>query len=101
MKVTPRKLRAPEEVRALSRRMHPRLKKKVSAALEMLLINPDHGKALRDELLGLRSVAVGRIRIVYRVAPGTIELVAVGPRQTIYEETLRLLHRDAQKGKES
>lgn len=97
----PRKLRAPEEVRALIRYMHPKLKKKVRAALEILLINPDHGKALRDELLGLRSVRVGRLRIVYRPTPVAIELVAVGPRRTIYEETLRLLGRDAREGKES
>ncbi|MBI3989816.1 MAG: type II toxin-antitoxin system RelE/ParE family toxin [candidate division NC10 bacterium] len=94
--MTPRKLRVPEEVRALIRHMHPRLKKKVRAALAVVLINPDHGKALREELLGLRSVRVGRLRIIYRVAPGAIEVVAVGPRQTIYEETLRLLRRDAQ-----
>ena len=42
----PRKLRAPEEIRALIRRMHPGLKKKVGAAIEALLINPDHGKSL-------------------------------------------------------
>lgn len=52
----PRKLRASEEIRALIRRMHPGLKKKVGAAME---------------------------------------LVAIGPRRTIYEETLRLLRRDA------
>ena len=33
-------------------------------------------------------------RIVYRVTPGrVIELVAIGPRPTIYEETLALLRR--------
>ena len=99
--MAPRKLRAPDEVRALIRHMHPRLKKKLRAAVAVVLVNPDHGKALRDELLGLRSIRVGRLRMVYRLAPGTIELVAVGPRQTIYEETLRLLHRDAREGKES
>ena len=81
--------------------MHPRPKKKIRAALAALLINPDHGKTLRDELLGMRSVAIGRLRIIYRVVPGIIELVAVGPRQTIYEETLRLLRRDTRVGKES
>ena len=91
----PRKLRAPEEIRALIRRMHPGLKKKVGAAIEVLLINPDHGKSLRDELVGLRSFRVGRLRIIYRVTPAAIELVAIGPRRTIYEETLRLLRRDA------
>ena len=91
----PRKLRASEEIRALIRRMHPGLKKKVGAAIEVLLINPDHGKSLRDELVGLRSFRVGRLRIIYRGTPAAIEIVAIGPRRTIYEETLRLLRRDA------
>jgi mRNA-degrading endonuclease RelE of RelBE toxin-antitoxin system len=80
--------------------MHPTLKKKVGSALEAVLANPDHGKALRRELAGLRSVRIGRLRIVYRAASGIIELVAVGPRQTIYEETLRLLHRAAREGRD-
>jgi len=37
---------------------------------------------------------VGSFRIIYRVAPSrVIELVAIGPRRAIYEETLRLLRR--------
>jgi len=37
---------------------------------------------------------VGRFRIIYRVAARrVIELIAIGPRRTIYEETLRLLRR--------
>jgi hypothetical protein len=40
--------------------MHPGLKKQVGAAIDVLLINPDHGKGLRDELVGLRSFRVGR-----------------------------------------
>ena len=52
------------------------------------------GKELRDELAGLRSLRVGRLRIVYRVAGRRlIDLVAIGPRRTIYQETLRLLRR--------
>ncbi len=35
---------------------------------------------------------MGRFRIIYRVAPRRlVELVAIGPRRTIYEETLRRL----------
>jgi hypothetical protein len=38
----------------------------------------------------LRSFRVGRFRIVDRIAAGRrIELVAVGPRAIIYEETYR------------
>ena len=100
MTVVSRKLRAPEEVRALIRHLHPGLKKKVRAALQVILSDPDHGKALRDELLGLRSVRVGRLRIIYRVA-ASIDLVALGPRWAIYEETVRLLHRQSREGERS
>jgi mRNA-degrading endonuclease RelE of RelBE toxin-antitoxin system len=42
----------------------------------------------------LRVLRIGRFRIVYRIAArGLIELVAIGPRRSIYEETLRLLCR--------
>ena len=96
-----RKLRVPEEVRALIRHLHPGLKKKVRAALQVILGNPDQGKPLRDELLGLRSVRVGRFRVIYRVTPTTIDLVAIGPRRAIYEETLRLLRREARQEEEA
>ena len=56
------------------------------------------GKQLRDELAGLRSFRVGRFRVIYRVASKRlIELVTIGPRRTIYEETLRLLRRAQRK----
>ena len=103
MTVVSRKLRAPEEVRALIRHLHPGLKKKVRAALQVILSDPDHGTALRDELLGLRSVRVGRLRIIYRyrVASASIDPVALGPRRAIYEETVRLLHRQSREGERS
>ncbi len=50
----------------------------------MILANPLSGKALKDELDGLRSFRVSRIRIVYRIATGrVVELVAIGPRERI------------------
>ena len=96
MAVPSRALRAPEAVRALLRHLHPGLKKKVRAALEAVLLDPDHGKALKGELLGLRSVRVGRLRVIYRTTPAATELVAIGPRRIVYEETARLLRRDAE-----
>lgn len=89
-----RKLRAPGAVRVLLGHLHPGLKKKVRAALEAVLLDPGHGKALRGELLGLRSVRVGRLRVIYRITPAAVDLVAIGPRQTVYEETVRLLRRE-------
>jgi len=76
------------------RGLHPELRRKVRAGLDLIRAEPEAGKLLRDELAGLRSLRVGRFRIVYRIAPlRVIELVAIGPRRTIYEETLRLLRR--------
>ena len=81
--------------RSLIRGLHPELKRKVRAGLDVIRADPAAGKELRDELAGLRSLRVGRVRIVYRVASRRlINLVAVGPRRTIYQETLRLLRRE-------
>ncbi|HHT9160038.1 MAG TPA: type II toxin-antitoxin system RelE family toxin, partial [Candidatus Brocadiaceae bacterium] len=52
------------------------------------------GKALKDELADLRSFRVGRFRVIYRISDQKlIEIVAIGPRENIYEETFRLLKR--------
>ena len=82
-----RRLKVPDDVAALIRGLHPDLKRKVRAALDDILDNPATGKPLRDELAGLRSCRVSRFRIAYRVAGSVIEIVAVGPRKTIYHET--------------
>jgi mRNA interferase RelE/StbE len=74
--------------------LHPALKRQVRAALAQIVANPGAGKPLIRELTGLWSFRVGRWRIVYRIAADRIvELVAVGPRRTIYELTLRLISR--------
>ncbi len=88
------KLVVPREIRALIRKMHPDLKKKVKASLKMILSNPQSGKELMDELSGLRSFRVGSFRIIYRVKnTEQIELVAIGPRPRIYEETFRIVRK--------
>ena len=84
--------RLPDDLADSVRHMHPHLKKKIRAALNMIATEPDSGKALRWELSGLRSFRAGRLRIVYQVTDQTeIELIAIGPRAHIYEETLRLI----------
>ena len=62
----------------------------------MILADPAVGKALRDELEGLRSYRLGRLRIIYRLSTRgrVVELVAIGPRARIYEDTLRYVRRD-------
>lgn len=66
----------------------------VRSALDAVVAYPSVAKALRDELAGLRSCRVGRFRIIYRVAGPLIEIVAIGPRATIYEETWKRVRRD-------
>lgn len=88
-----RKLRVPVEVAELLQRSHPQLKAKVKAALQEILKNPACGKALKDELEGLRSYRIKRSRIIYRSDVASVEIVAVGPRSTIYEETFRIISR--------
>jgi mRNA interferase RelE/StbE len=62
------RFRAPPEVAALIGGLHPQIKKKVRVARDSILSNPYCGKALKDELAGLRSFRVDRVRIIYRIA---------------------------------
>ncbi len=95
-----RKLRLPEDLAGLIRGMHPSLKKKVRACLEIILSDPMSGKALRDDLTGLRSFRVGRLRAIYRVTRTEVQVAAIGPRSRIYEETSRLVKNGRARGKE-
>ncbi len=89
------KLKVPDDIAELIGNMYPHLKKNVRASLQTILTDPLSGKALKDELAGLRTFRVGRFRIIYRVSDQKlIEIVAIGPRENIYEETFRLLKRE-------
>jgi mRNA interferase RelE/StbE len=75
--------------------MHPSLKKKINSSLKIVLSDPYSGKAVMDELAGLRSFKVSSFRIIYRIKdPKQIELVTIGPRERIYEETLRIIQKE-------
>ncbi|MCC7212219.1 MAG: cytotoxin [Candidatus Brocadia sp.] len=94
MSGTIRKLKAPDSVANLIRNLHPHLKKKVKASLHAIVSDPYSGKALKDELAGLRSFRVSRFRIIYRIPDQRlVEIVAIGPRERIYEDTFHLLKR--------
>jgi mRNA interferase RelE/StbE len=87
-------LRLPDDLARLIRGLHPEIKRKVRAALQAIVEAPASGKALKDELTGLRSYRLGRLRIVYRVAKDRrIEVVALGPRRYIHEETYRKIRK--------
>ncbi len=85
------RLRIPDETADLLRGLHPELKRKIKAALKAILYEPHAGKALKDDLSGLRSYRVGRIRIIYQLHGKEVQIVAIGPRRKIYLETYRLL----------
>jgi mRNA interferase RelE/StbE len=88
------KLVVPKDLRELIRTMHPSLKKKVKASLKIILSEPYSGKTLMDELSGLRSFRISSFRIIYRIKePEQIELVAIGPRERIYEATFRIIQK--------
>jgi mRNA interferase RelE/StbE len=94
MKLQMYKLRVADETTVLVRSLHPNLKRKIKAALQTILTDPQAGKMLKDELTGMQSFRVGKFRVIYRIninKERIIEIVAIGPRKKIYEETLRLL----------
>jgi len=88
------KLRVPDHLVALIRDLHPFLKKRIRAALAEIVANPEGGKPLKEELAGLRSYRTGRYRIIYRLSRKNVEIVAVGPRKHIYEETFLLVSKE-------
>ena len=97
MKQVLHKLRMPAEIAVLIRGMHPELKRKIEAGLKAILENPHTGKILGDQLTGLRSMRISKLRIIYRVAKKEIKIIAIGPRIRIYEETYRLLQKEKRK----
>ena len=86
------KVSAPDHVVALIRGLHPLLKKRIKAALNKISHDPNCGKALKDDLSGLQSFRIKRFRIIYKVKINKqINIVAIGPRKFIYEETFRII----------
>jgi len=85
----------PDAVVIFIRSMHPQLEREVRAALQAIQASPTTtGKQLRDELAGLQSVRGRRWRMIYRVASdANIDIIAIGPRHHIYEETYRLINK--------
>ena len=90
------RLKVPDDIAALVRSLHPRIKAHIKTALQTLLEDPCRGKSLRDELLGLRSYRTKRYRIIYRIneREKLLEIVAIGPRRNIYEETFKIIQKE-------
>jgi mRNA-degrading endonuclease RelE of RelBE toxin-antitoxin system len=69
------------------RHLHPLQKQKMRASLDVIAQDPSVGKVLRKELAGLFSYRVGRYRIIYAVnlVRKEVNIIAIGPRDSIYE----------------
>jgi mRNA interferase RelE/StbE len=89
------RLRISDSILELLRGLHPQIKAQIKAGLKMILSDLYCGKPLKGELERLRSLRVKRFRIIYRlvVEKKEIEIVAIGPRKTIYEETYRKINK--------
>ena len=79
-------LRVPPKVRDLIRRCHPELKRKIRFALVEILDDPAVGKHLQKNLKGYQSLRLGRHRKIYRAVELGIDVIAIGPGSTIYQE---------------
>ena len=92
-------LRVPDEVVSLIRGLHPLIKSQIRTALQKILEDPHCGKSLKEELHGLRSYRVKKYRIIYRIIRKNMELeiIAVGPRRNIYEETFKIISKEESK----
>lgn len=93
-------LKVPDGLVSLIRNLHPQIKADIRNALRLLTQNPNGGKALKEELDGLRSYRIKKYRIIYRIPaafPQTLEIIAIGPRKNIYEETFNIISRERNK----
>lgn len=89
-------LKMSDDTKKLIRHSHPQLKRKLRDALRMIIDDPLCGKALKEELIGLRSLRVGRIRVIYSIVEDSIiEVITIGPRKTIYEETFKIISKES------
>ena len=86
--MTPFRLDIPPHVAEVIRSLHPDLKRSIKAAVRNIAADQECGEPLMRELDGLWKYRVRRFRIVYAIDRKTrvIRLIAVGHRQSIYED---------------
>jgi mRNA interferase RelE/StbE len=86
--VNPFRTDIPPHVAEVIRSLHPDLKRSIKAAVRNIATNPECGEPLMRELDGLWKYRVRRFRIVYAIdrTAHVIRLIAVGHRQSIYED---------------
>lgn len=76
------------KVQASLRTYPPETKRCIRQGFDEIRRDPWIGKPLRDKLAGFHSFRAGRFRIVYQIQRDTITVIviAVGSRETIYEQ---------------
>jgi mRNA interferase RelE/StbE len=86
----------PDDVAALVRKLHPTIKANLRLAMQLISQDPYSGKMLKDELAQLRSYRVKKYRIIYRIVTqeNILEIIAIGPRKNIYEETFQIISKE-------
>lgn len=89
------RLKIPSELSRFVSSLPPTLKKKIRGGLDALLENYQTGKPLRAELTGLWSLRVGYFRIIYRPSEGILEVIAIGPRKTIYQNVPNMVNKES------
>ncbi len=79
----------------VTRSLHPDLKALIKSAIRAIAAKPESGEPLKRELDGLQKYRVRRFRIVYAVDQKRriIRLMAVGHRQSVYEELTERIRR--------
>ena len=85
--MTPFRPDIPPHVAEVIRSLHPDLKRSIKAAVRSIAADQECGEPLMRELDGLWKYRVRRFRIVYAIdrKARVIRLIAVGHRQSIYE----------------
>ena len=82
-----------ESVKTTLRRLAPIPKRTLRKALRELETDPFFGEPLEGKLADLHKLSVKNYRIIYKIVKEQkeIQVVAVGPRKTIYLDLLEIL----------
>ena len=91
------RLRIPDEIRDLISHLNPDTKRKVRAALDVVIDDPASGMALSDQLAGYRRIRIAGWRIVYRQVGTVIQIHAVGRRTSVYADLIARIEGSARR----
>lgn len=86
--MTPFRLTIPPHVAEAIRSLHPDLRRSIKSAIWAIAADPEYGETLLSEFDWLWKFRVRRFRTVYAVnrKTRTIRIMAIGHRQSVYEE---------------